>query len=408
MSGIMDILNVPLGYIIKFCYMIIPNYALALLFFAIIVKALMYPLGIKQQKNQIKQAELRPKETAIRKRYAGRDDKPTQQKMQEEVMDLYKKENYNPVGGCFPLLLQFPIIIALYNVIRNPLTYICRIGSSVPGIKEKLIALGALSSTRSVLSEIEIIKLMKDNFSSLADVLPKGFSISDIPNFNMFGGFFDLSKIPSISDPSWLLAIPVITFIATFLSMKLTRKYTYQPPQQEGANAAMSGKIMDFTMPLFSVWITFTVPAVVGVYWIYQNVLGVVQQMILAKTYPVPQFTEEDFKNAEKEMNGSIRKEKKTTKPHSLHHIDDDDSAKTKDKRVLSEKAGNSQDADPTGGVIGRAPLKEDREGSVAQEKKKTSGDKLKVRSLHHIDEEQDEETGNGESSGQSQEKKDK
>ena len=72
MSGIMDILNVPLGYIIKFCYMIIPNYALALLLFAIIVKALMFPLGIKQQKNQIKQAELRPKETAIRKRYADR------------------------------------------------------------------------------------------------------------------------------------------------------------------------------------------------------------------------------------------------------------------------------------------------------------------------------------------------
>jgi YidC/Oxa1 family membrane protein insertase len=384
----MDILNIPLGYIIKFCYMIIPNYALALLLFAVIVKALMYPLGIKQQKNQIKQAELRPKETAIRKRYAGRDDKPTQQKMQEEVMDLYKKENYNPVGGCLPLLLQFPIIIALYNVIRNPLTYICRIGSSVPGIKEKLIALGQLSSTKSVLSEIEIIKLMKDNFSSLTDVLPKGFSLTDIPNFNMFGGFFDLSKIPSISAPTWLLAIPVITFAATFLSMKLTRKYTYQPPQQEGANAAMSGKIMDFTMPLFSVWITFTVPAVVGVYWIYQNVLGVVQQMILAKMYPVPVFTEEDFRNAEKEMNGSIRKEKKTTKPHSLHHIDDDD-PQVKSKRELSEKAGSSQTADPTGGVIGRAPLKEDREGSVPSEKKNTSDGKPKVRSLHRIDDEE-------------------
>ncbi|MHB1153829.1 MAG: YidC/Oxa1 family membrane protein insertase [Eubacteriales bacterium] len=393
MSGIMDILNVPLGYIIKFCYMIIPNYALALLLFAIIVKALMFPLGIKQQKNQIKQAELRPKETAIRKRYAGREDKPTQQKMQEEVMDLYKKENYNPVGGCLPLLLQFPIIIALYNVIRNPLTYINRIGGSVPGIKEKLIEIGVLDKAKNILSEIEIIQIMKENFASLVDVLPSGFKVTDIPNFNMFGGSFDLSKIPSFTVPSWLLIIPLITFVATFLSMKLTRKFTYQPPQQSGANAAMSGKIMDFTMPLFSVWITFTVPAVVGVYWIYQNVLGVVQQMILIKMYPVPVFSEDDYKSAEKEMNGSIRKEKKTPKTQSLHRIDEDET-KSNGNRELSEKAGKTQSSDSVGGAIGRAPLKEDQ-NFVPVEKKKTSDDKPKVRSLHRIDEEdQEDKTG--------------
>ncbi len=389
MSGIMDILNVPLGYIIKFCYMIIPNYALALLLFAIIVKALMFPLGIKQQKNQIKQAQLRPKETAIRKRYAGREDKPTQQKMQEEVMDLYKKENYNPVGGCLPLLLQFPIIIALYNVIRNPLTYINRIGASVPGIKEKLIEIGVLDGTKNILSEIEIIQIMKENFAALADVLPGGFKVTDIPNFNMFGGSFDLSKIPGFTPPSWLLIIPLITFAATFLSMKLTRKFTYQPPQQGGANAAMSGKIMDFTMPLFSVWITFTVPAVVGVYWIYQNVLGVVQQMILAKMYPVPVFTDDDYKNAEKEMNGSIRKEKKTPKTHSLHRIDEDETAG--DRRELPEKAGKSQNNGKEGGMIGKAPIKDDPNFEPA-EKKKADGEKPRVRSLHRIDEEDADE----------------
>lgn len=382
MSGIMDILNIPLGYIISFCYKIIPNYALALLLFAVIVKALMFPLGIKQQKNQIKQAQLRPKETAIRKRYAGRDDKPTQQKMQEEVMDLYKKENYNPVGGCLPLLLQFPIIIALYNVIRMPLTYINRIDkTTVEAIKSKLIEIGALDATKKLLGEIEIIQIMKENFGKLADVLPSGFKITDIPNFNMFGGSFDLSNTPSFTNPSWLLLIPLITFTATYFSMKLTRKFTYQPPQQEGANAAISGKIMDFTMPLFSVWITFTVPAVVGVYWIYQNVLGVVQQIILMKMYPIPVFTEEDYKNAEKEMNGSIRKEKKTTKPKSLHRIDEDEEKTLKN-------------ADPSGGIIGRAAIKEDR-NKVLEERKPESGAKKKVRSLHRIDDE-DEADGTG------------
>lgn len=402
MSGLMDILNIPFGYIIKLCYAIIPNYALALLLFAVVVKVLLFPLGIKQQKNQIKQAQLRPKEMAIRKRYAGRDDKPTQQKMQEEVMDLYKKENYNPVGGCLPLLLQFPIIIALYNVIRNPLTYICRIGNSVEGIKEKLIELGKLDAARKVLSEIEIIQLIKDNFGALTDVIPDGFTLADIPNFNMFGGFFDLSKIPSVTEPSWLLTIPVITFIATFLSMKLTRKFTYQAPQQEGANAAVSGKIMDFTMPLFSVWITFTVPAIVGVYWIYQNILGVVQQIILAKIYPVPVFTEDDYKNAEKEMNGSIRKEKKP-KPRSLHRIDADDKPEKEEKAPLPGKAENSRE----GGIIGRAPVKEDREGNVPAGKPEGSRTKPKVRSLHRIDEQDDngEETPENNENRQAQKK---
>jgi YidC/Oxa1 family membrane protein insertase len=376
MSGLMDILNVPLGYIINFCYMIIPNYAFALLLFAVIVKALMFPLGIKQQKNQIKQAQLRPKETAIRKRYAGRDDKPTQQKMQEEVMNLYQKENYNPVGGCLPLLLQFPIIIALYNVIRNPLTYISRIGASVPAIKDKLIEIEVLDRAKNINSEIEIIQLIKENFTALADVLPEGFKLTDIPNFNVFGGTFDLSKVPSISDPSWLLIIPALTFAATFLSMKLTRRFTYQPPQQTDANTAMSGKIMDFTMPLFSVWITFTVPAVVGVYWIYQSVLGVVQQFILTKMYPVPVFTEDDYKNAEKEMNGSVRKEKKPAKKRSLHYIDEDDNHTPQEK------------SDPSVGIIAPAPLKEDKNHAKnAENVKKVPGNKPKVRSLHRIDE---------------------
>lgn len=79
--------------------MIIPNYAIAILLFALIIKIIFFPLGIKQQKNMQKQASLRPKEMAIRKRYAGRTDKVTQQKMQQDIMELYQKENYSMFGG---------------------------------------------------------------------------------------------------------------------------------------------------------------------------------------------------------------------------------------------------------------------------------------------------------------------
>jgi YidC/Oxa1 family membrane protein insertase len=113
----MNFLNKPIGWIINFCYDLIPNYAIALLIFTIVMKLILFPFGIKQQKNMIRQAKLRPKEMAIRNRYAGRTDKATQQKMQQEVMKLYQDENYNPASGCLPMILQLVIIFALYGVI---------------------------------------------------------------------------------------------------------------------------------------------------------------------------------------------------------------------------------------------------------------------------------------------------
>ncbi len=100
MSSIWDIINIPLGWIIKISYSLTHNYAVALFLFALILQIILFPLGIKQQKNSVKQASLRPKEMAIRKKYAGRTDKPTQQKLNQEIMELYQRENLNPVGGC--------------------------------------------------------------------------------------------------------------------------------------------------------------------------------------------------------------------------------------------------------------------------------------------------------------------
>ena len=93
--------------------------------------------------------------------------------------------------------------------------------------------------------------------------------------------------------------------------MKLTKKFTYQAPQAEGTNNALSMKIMDITMPLFSAWIAYTLPSVIGVYWMFQNVLSTVQQIILSQMFKIPKFTEEDYKQAERELAGSSKKNKK-------------------------------------------------------------------------------------------------
>ena len=187
-----------------------------------------------------------------------------------------------------------------------------------------------------------------------------------------------MSQTPSLSDKSWLLLIPVITFVVAFFSMKLTRKMSYQAPQNDlSGNAAASMKIMDFTMPLLSVWITFTVPAIVGLYWIYQNILGTVQQFILSRIYKIPVFTDEDYKRAEKELNGSLKgsKSKNKAKVKSLHNDDDDEE---EEAEKISEKKNEKKKDAPL--------LKEDRNGNTLDLKDETKT--KKVRSLHHIDDE--------------------
>ncbi|MEG2003381.1 MAG: membrane protein insertase YidC, partial [Clostridia bacterium] len=124
MSGILSFLYIPFGYVLKLCGILSGNhYVLSLLFFALIMQIILFPLGIKQQKSSVKMAKINPKVQLVREKYKGRNDRPTQQKMNMEIQDLYTKEGYSQLAGCLPLLIQLPIILALFGVIRQPLTY---------------------------------------------------------------------------------------------------------------------------------------------------------------------------------------------------------------------------------------------------------------------------------------------
>ena len=107
------------------------NYVMGILIFALVVEIVMLPFGIKQQKNSIKQARLRPKEMAIRKKYKGRTDQATQQKMAQEIQKMYQEEGFNPMGGCLPVLVQIPVILALYQIVINPLRYVLGMATGV-------------------------------------------------------------------------------------------------------------------------------------------------------------------------------------------------------------------------------------------------------------------------------------
>ncbi|MBO5897846.1 MAG: YidC/Oxa1 family membrane protein insertase [Clostridia bacterium] len=265
--NILDIINIPFGYVIRFCSWLMGNqYLPALFLFAVIIEIVLLPFGIKQQKNSIKQAKLRPKEMAIRKKYAGRDDQPTKQKMTMEIQELYQKEGYNPMGGCLPLLIQLPIIYSLYAIVTQPLTYICRLSADavnqVMQVAQSFFPSHAYSTTNhlTLLSDVRTIAAEHGlgAFSSVEGFSQNVTSLADLPDLSFFG-VINLGQNPDITVFNWLLIVPVLTFVTYFISMKVNRKLTYQPAVQDQAMGC-SNNMMDITMPLFSTFIAFSFP----------------------------------------------------------------------------------------------------------------------------------------------------
>lgn len=359
MEKFSDILNVPLGWLINLCYSFTKDYALALLFFAVIIKVVLLPFAIKQHGNSLKQARLRPKEAAIVKKYAGRTDRVSQQKKQEEIQRLYQSENYSQFAGCLPMLLQLPVIMCIFSVVKSPLRYICGLPSSVV----KLI-----TDKAGTVDQIAALNIARENFADYSGLHESIAALEGrLPDFYTFG--VDLSKTPKLG-LDILIIIPIITFLATFFSSKIIRKFSYQSPQmqQNSPDAKMSMTIMEFTLPLLSTWITFGVPAVIGIYWIYQSLLGVVQQIVMVKVKPFPVFTAEDYKEAERLVAGKSAKKKKKLETaekdpnrprvRSLHHIDDDEY----NAKVVDNKEGEKKrnDASSQNGLLTPMPMKDD------------------------------------------------
>ena len=389
----MDFITIPIGYILKFFSNICGNsYILAILLFAILTELIMaLVFGIRQQKNSIKQARLRPKEAAIRKKYAGRDDKPTQQKMTQEIQELYQKEGYNPMGGCLPLLIQFPILIALYNIVIDPLKYICGLSQDAIAQVANIIGMDTSRGTMAMLGPIE--KMGYEAFQNVEGFTPEVFE--NMPNLTVFG-ILDLSVMPSecmnleaIKTVSgWLvLLVPVLTFLSYFFSMKLTRKFSYQSmTDTQQSQMGCSNKMMDITMPLFSVFISFGVPAALGIYWIFKSLLGIVKQIILYYAIPLPKFTEEDYKAAEKEVfaraDKSERVEKSGRVVRSLHHIDDEDfedtreaALKHKEALAAQEKEDKEKNAAKKSGLFSGVTLKKDDRKAEEKENNDNNND---------------------------------
>ena len=127
MQFIYSIFGYPLGWIMWLCYKILPSYALALILFTLLTRLILLPFSIKQQKSTVRMKLIQPKIIEIQTKYAN-----NREKMQQELESLYARENYNPMSGCTPMLIQFPILFGLIDVIYKPLTHIARLSAEAP------------------------------------------------------------------------------------------------------------------------------------------------------------------------------------------------------------------------------------------------------------------------------------
>ncbi len=394
------------------------SFILGTLYFAIALEILMLPLGIHQQKNSLKQAKLRPKEMAIRNKYKGRNDQTTQQKLNQDIQELYTKEGYSPMAGCLPLLLTMPFLIFLYYIVIDPMTYIfgapTELTSAFLTFADAPRAAGGLGlglgSDRGTIEVLSLISQSGISLDSLASFnyfanSPECLAALDglvdsIPSFSLFGLNMGLTPALPFSGPTErviLLFMPVLTFVVYWASGKISRKFTFQPLQQtEGQKDPAQGcsnTMMNIMMPAMSAWFTFMVPAAVGLYWIFKSVISTLKQFILFKAMPLPTFTEEEYKAAERELMGKEPKNKpvkheggpRNPNVRSLHHIDDEDyeTPAEREARLAARKAEYVEPEEETpaapktaeGAYGDGATLKEDDRPARKEKKNKKNND---------------------------------
>ena len=350
-----------LGSMLSFFESFTGGYAFALLLYALVFKIVFIPFSIKQQKNQIAMAKLAPKIELIKAKYKGRNDQPTMQKQQQEIMELQQKEGYSPLSGCLPLLIQLPLIMLLYTVINNPLSYIAKPVETVENpdmdkiilevYKEVTLDNAEIDALTELPkgSEIKIINAIyhyvddtiagyEGMFESsptlntrdarIAKIESFGLDYKSIPDFKFFG--VSLAETPSLKNFSVLCLIPVLAALAQWGTMWLTRKFngnTQMQSQDPQTQASM--KMMDLMFPALTLWMAFSFSGMLGMYWIFQSLLGLLQSFLIAKAMPLPKYTEEEIKEfhkAQKEAEKTQREVAKAQpKYRSLHYIDDED-----------------------------------------------------------------------------------
>ena len=283
-----------MGWIIKTIYELVQNYGVAIIIFTILIKGLLLPLSIKSQKAMRKQQKIQPLVAELQQKYAN-----DQAKLQQEMMKLYKENNVSMSGGCLPLLIQMPILLALYQAIRRPLTYMFNVPykdipenviQTVDNLKNAMIE--KFPDIIGSLKDMDVDTLLDQYQIQLSDWAHRIFGSAHewYINFNFLGldlsntpwsAFSYLSDIGNHLDTVMLLIIPILSLIASIAQNKISMHMSGQDKNKGNDQAAAMSKAMIWMMPAMSVYFTLILPAGLGVYWIISSLIQIVQQIVL-------------------------------------------------------------------------------------------------------------------------------
>lgn len=265
------------GYLLNALYSVFNNYGIAIIVFSVILRIILIPVTIKQQKSLKKSAELQEEMKEIQRKY-----KNNPEKLNQETIDLYKREKMSPFAGCFSSIIQLVIILSVFWLVSQPLTYMKRIDPNVINdYKTQLQQEGQQSGYQ----EIEIIN--------------KFGAQDERVNLNMEFLGLDLSKVPSSNLNDWrVYIIPVLYVVSSIISIKITNSFNKKKkddkkaitdgnevkskdePNELEAMEAMNKNMM-YMMPLMSVFIAFIAPLGLALYWFISNLLIIIEKIII-------------------------------------------------------------------------------------------------------------------------------
>lgn len=281
------------------------NVGLCIILFTIVMKTLMIPLTIKQQKTTKLMSVMNPEIQAIQKKYKGKSDQESMQRQNVEIQAVYEKYGTSMTGGCLPLLIQMPILLALYRVIYNIPAYVPSVRVYFDNVVTPLMGQADYAQKLQEITNIATAcggKLDKFDFTNanrLVDMLYKfstsqwgelqalfpaisdviGQNAAVVERMNTFLGL-NMAEAPGWV-PSFAWIIPILAAVSQWFSIKLMSGN--QPSTSADAEnpMAQSMKTMTTTMPLFSAFICITMPAGLGIYWIATSVVTIIQQLIV-------------------------------------------------------------------------------------------------------------------------------
>lgn len=260
-----------LGYLLNFIYNIVNNYGLAIILFTLLIKIVLLPISIKQQKTMKKSAKMQVELKQIQEKY-----KNDQEKANQEMMSLYKKNNMSPFSGCLSSIIQIILLLSVFYLVRSPLTYMKKVDLElIDKYKDEL-------SVSSNYPEVQVIK-------------EKGGEDERVYlNMNFLG--LDLSNVPSANYKDFkVFIIPVLYVLSSIVSMKLTLNMQGNSKKKKDENTDENkekelseqmpdmSKSMSYMMPIMAVSISLVAPLGLGLYWLVNNVLMIGERMLLNK-----------------------------------------------------------------------------------------------------------------------------